>query len=142
MLKAIETQYKGYRFRSRLEARWAVFFDSLEFTWTYEQLVVAVQGDPWPQEYFLTTIVPESWDAEYIYGIDVGEFGRCRACDRIHMIASEDSENGYAHYGLEKCQGLPKCGERWPIGSEYSPRLKHAFARARGARFEHGESPR
>ena len=27
-IKAIETVYKGYRFRSRLEARWAVFFDA------------------------------------------------------------------------------------------------------------------
>jgi len=27
MLKAIETHYNGYRFRSRLEARWAQFFD-------------------------------------------------------------------------------------------------------------------
>ena len=26
-VKPIETQYHGYRFRSRLEARWAVFFD-------------------------------------------------------------------------------------------------------------------
>lgn len=32
----IETEYKGYRFRSRLEARWAVFLDSLGATWTYE----------------------------------------------------------------------------------------------------------
>jgi hypothetical protein len=36
MLKAIETKYKGYRFRSRLEARWAVFFDTLGFQWEYE----------------------------------------------------------------------------------------------------------
>jgi hypothetical protein len=36
MLKAIETKYKGYRFRSRLEARWAVFFDALGITWEYE----------------------------------------------------------------------------------------------------------
>lgn len=34
--KAIETHYKGYRFRSRLEARWAVFFDSLGVNWEYE----------------------------------------------------------------------------------------------------------
>jgi hypothetical protein len=33
---AIETSYKGYRFRSRLEARWAVFFDSLGVKWEYE----------------------------------------------------------------------------------------------------------
>lgn len=35
-MKAIETQYRGYRFRSRLEARWAVFFDALGVKWEYE----------------------------------------------------------------------------------------------------------
>lgn len=37
MIKAIETRYKGYRFRSRLEARWAVFFDALGIKWEYEK---------------------------------------------------------------------------------------------------------
>lgn len=36
MIKAIETRYKGYNFRSRLEARWAVFFDALGIEWEYE----------------------------------------------------------------------------------------------------------
>lgn len=36
-IKAIETRYKGYRFRSRLEARWAVFFDALGIKWEYEK---------------------------------------------------------------------------------------------------------
>lgn len=36
MIKPIETHYKGYRFRSRLEARWAVFFDNLGLDWEYE----------------------------------------------------------------------------------------------------------
>lgn len=36
MIKPIETRYKGYRFRSRLEARWAVFFDDMRFSWEYE----------------------------------------------------------------------------------------------------------
>ena len=35
-LKAIETEYRGYRFRSRLEARWAVFFDVCKVKWEYE----------------------------------------------------------------------------------------------------------
>lgn len=35
-IKAIKTTYKGYRFRSRLEARWAVFFDALGIEWQYE----------------------------------------------------------------------------------------------------------
>lgn len=34
--RAIETRYKGYRFRSRLEARWAVFFDHIGLQWEYE----------------------------------------------------------------------------------------------------------
>lgn len=36
-VQAIETEYKGYRFRSRLEARWAVFFDALGIPWEYEK---------------------------------------------------------------------------------------------------------
>lgn len=36
MIKAIPTEYKGYRFRSRLEARWAVFFDTCGVEWEYE----------------------------------------------------------------------------------------------------------
>ena len=35
-MKVIETEYKGYRFRSRLEARWAVFFDACGVKWEYE----------------------------------------------------------------------------------------------------------
>ena len=35
-IKPIETQYKGYLFRSRLEARWAVFFDACGVRWEYE----------------------------------------------------------------------------------------------------------
>ena len=36
MIKAIETKYRGYRFRSRLEARWAVFFDEIGIKYEYE----------------------------------------------------------------------------------------------------------
>lgn len=32
----IETEYNGYRFRSRLEARWAVFFDAVGIKYEYE----------------------------------------------------------------------------------------------------------
>jgi hypothetical protein len=35
-ITAIETCYAGHRFRSRLEARWAVFFDHLGIKWRYE----------------------------------------------------------------------------------------------------------
>jgi hypothetical protein len=35
-VKAIETTYAGHRFRSRLEARWAVLFDAQGVRWQYE----------------------------------------------------------------------------------------------------------
>jgi hypothetical protein len=36
MINPVETIYKGIRFRSRLEARWAVFIDALNFKFVYE----------------------------------------------------------------------------------------------------------
>ena len=35
-IRAIPTEYNGYKFRSRLEARWAFFFDSLKIDYEYE----------------------------------------------------------------------------------------------------------
>ena len=37
MITAIQTHYKGYKFRSRTEARWAVFFEKLGYNWKYEE---------------------------------------------------------------------------------------------------------
>ena len=36
-MKAIDTEYKGHLFRSRLEAKWAVFFDEIGVRWEYEK---------------------------------------------------------------------------------------------------------
>lgn len=36
-IKPIQTEYKGYLFRSRLEARWAVFLDAMSVNWEYEK---------------------------------------------------------------------------------------------------------
>ena len=36
VLKAIETEYDGHRFRSRIEARWAVFFNAIGLKYEYE----------------------------------------------------------------------------------------------------------
>lgn len=37
-IKAIETTYKGFLFRSRLEAKWAAMFDLLGWNWDYEPI--------------------------------------------------------------------------------------------------------
>lgn len=48
MITAIETRYAGCRFRSRLEARWAVFFDHLKIKWEYEPQGYRVGPDKRP----------------------------------------------------------------------------------------------
>lgn len=53
MIQAIETHYGGHRFRSRLEARYAIFFDELGIKWRYE-----VEGYKLPNgEWYL----PDFW---------------------------------------------------------------------------------
>src|SRR5215207_10140965 len=54
-IKAIETCYKGYRFRSRLEARWAVAFDAAGIPWEYEQEGFDVHGRWYLPDFVITT---------------------------------------------------------------------------------------
>ena len=52
---AIPTTYSGHKFRSRLEARWAVFFDAAGIRWIYEP-----EGIPLPFGWYLPDfILPE-----------------------------------------------------------------------------------
>jgi len=51
--KAIETLYHGCRFRSRLEARWAVFFDTLGIPWEYEKEGYVLEGMKYLPDFWL-----------------------------------------------------------------------------------------
>lgn len=51
---AIETRYAGYKFRSRLEARWAVLFDLLGIDWLYENEGYNVCGECYLPDFELT----------------------------------------------------------------------------------------
>lgn len=56
-MKAIETYYNGYRFRSRLEARWAVFFDALNVDYEYEpEGFVLSNGEAYLPDFYLSTL--------------------------------------------------------------------------------------
>lgn len=67
-IKAIETQYKGYLFRSRLEARWAVFFDSLRIRWEYEKEGFDISGIRYLPDFYLLNsyieIKPDGYDVD------------------------------------------------------------------------------
>jgi hypothetical protein len=62
MLTPIETKYKGILFRSRLEARWALFFDKIRVPYQYEAEGYDLNGD-W--------YLPDFWIPQQDYFIEI-----------------------------------------------------------------------
>lgn len=60
-IQAIETQYKGCRFRSRLEARWAIWLDALGIDWSYEPQGFTLDAMRYLPDFFLRS-VDQDWD--------------------------------------------------------------------------------
>lgn len=56
-MRAIETTYRGCRFRSRLEARWAVALDAAEIAWAYElEGFVLADGRHYLPDFYLSEV--------------------------------------------------------------------------------------
>jgi hypothetical protein len=55
-IKAITTVYRNVEFRSRLEARWAVWFDEMMIPWAYEPEGFIVDGAAYLPDFYLTAI--------------------------------------------------------------------------------------
>ena len=61
-IKPIETMYNGYRFRSRLEARWAVFFGAAGIRYEYEpQGYKLSDGTYYLPDFFLPDVNSYGW---------------------------------------------------------------------------------
>jgi len=112
-LRPIETVYRGYRFRSRLEARWAVFFDALGIPFEYE-----------PEGYVLpdgTHYLPDFWLPGFEVFAEVKpvqfsweEFKRC--CQLPHSSLLLDGMPAHRFYFVldpqRETDGVYP-GERW-----------------------------
>lgn len=86
-MKAIETHYNGYRFRSRLEARWAVFFDHLGIEYQYE-----------PEGFVLsdgTMYLPDFWLPSIRGGCYMEIKGGTPSCDEEQKCAMLANESGH-----------------------------------------------
>jgi hypothetical protein len=156
MLKAIETTYKGYRFRSRLEARWAVFFDALKITWAYE-----VEGfDLGPAGRYL----PDFHVVEYECPLWVEIKGGTPSVEELNKakcLAEHSNGNVIIAAGTPGEEKLYFCDSTeilgpettfgkafWCIVFHHTHTMNHlcaitrtAYTTARSARFEHGETP-
>ena len=55
-IKPIETKYNGFRFRSRLEARWAVFFDMIGLKYEYEVEGFEMNGIRYLPDFYIPSL--------------------------------------------------------------------------------------
>jgi hypothetical protein len=133
MIKAIETHYKGYRFRSRLEARWAVFLDALDLEWQYEvEGFELSNGERYLPDFLLpkfnggiyVEVKPDElrWqDIERILKSKVGRF--CREsykrvlvvsgppdCVPYHLVGNGETGNSSLHLLVNFCDRYLKPG--------------------------------
>ena len=167
-MKAIETRYKGYRFRSRLEARWAVFFDALELRWEYEREGYQLSdGTRYLPDFFV------HWDAKRSARLlqfrEVGYWVEIKGVEpseeELRKLGALCKETGHIGYllcgapgelrawvsgvnGTVKEWDHPHLSETFLAFVDCCPavpatpeRVRNAIAAARGARFEHGEVP-
>lgn len=61
MIKPLETHYAGHRFRSRLEARYAVFLDNLGVRWEYEPQGYRLPSGPYLPDFWLPDVRDGMW---------------------------------------------------------------------------------
>jgi len=108
MIKAIETEYQGYRFRSRLEARWSVFFNVLGIEWEYEKEGFDLDGIWYLPDFWLTNVSlrgndPGMWleikgenptDEEILRGELLGKGSRHGVAIAVGLPSPEQRDNG------------------------------------------------
>lgn len=148
-IPSIETQYAGCRFRSRIEARWAVYLDIVGVKWEYEP-----EGFKTPAGWYLPDFrVGESGDMYpggwvEIKGSSVVsdyDLDRCKCLGAIILTGDiPRTEQEFTWLSYEN--RVDGSGEwvRWRQDEAYPPFKvhQHALDVARSARFEYGETGR
>lgn len=91
-IKPIETRYAGCRFRSRLEARWAVFFDRAGVRWEYEPQGFVVDGRPYLPDFLLTDC--GTWVEVKGNDKDLDQHLMCIAAMELPVVEPRGGEQG------------------------------------------------
>ena len=135
-IKAIETEYNGYRFRSRLEARWAVFFDAAKIKYEYEpEGFELADGTRYLPDFYL----PELFTYVEIKPADFCEF-ECQG-DDFYIKAEEFEKYATACNAFVKAgyMYLLLCGNPMDVllwKERSDERLKPICGNGRGVLFE------
>ncbi|MDJ0342216.1 hypothetical protein QMK19_03320 [Streptomyces sp. H10-C2] len=104
-IQAIETYYGGHRFRSRLEARWAVVFDSLNLRWEYEPqgYRIGESRRPYLPDFYLTDL---NWWIEVKGAEDRLDLDLL--CDAVHPTQGLGRADGFHMTNLLILGGIPR----------------------------------
>jgi len=117
-IKPIETRYRGYRFRSRLEARWAVFFDECGIEWDYE-----IQGFSVTTPRGNINYLPDFWLPVSGQWAEAKGFLDISGMRRIHALACGMSACGSGN-DLAIFGDIPRLRSiLWPVQLHYHGRL-------------------
>lgn len=123
-MTVIETAFDGHRFRSRTEARWAVFFTAQ----TGRDTLLAV-GPPRPHDQLRWfKVKPGEWDDDAV----LWHFADDRRNEWEFWLLSESST---AAASIGPVRGSDH--DRFPL---VHAATRRAYDAAAGARFEHGET--
>jgi hypothetical protein len=112
-VQGTDTDYKGCRFRSRLEARWAVFFDSLGVVWEYESRRIQVtqrltmKGESY--EY-----LPDFWLPDFKTWVEVKGFWTQAQCLWFLDAASSILDGCSTEETVLVAGPLNSRGDHWP----------------------------
>jgi hypothetical protein len=164
-IKAIETTYRGFRFRSRLEARWAYLFDVAGIDWQYEPEGYDLgDGDLYLPDFFLP-LKADHWRRREFenpgYWIEIkGRQPTESEIQKMHKLTVGTKHHGYIYWGdpgksAHVCCSLEghilRPEGRIQLGLESSVIFSDCrsdlpsydevvgfIAKARSARFEHG----
>lgn len=131
-VKAIETVYKGYKFRSRLEARWAIVFDSLGLEWEYEK-----QGyDLAEHGLYLPDFSIQTKDGLMWFGEVKGDLDNAEAMAKVHYL---DDYPPNPYMGVIVLNRLEASALKAQMLGVSEKEYNNAIIKAKQARFEHGE---
>lgn len=144
-IKAIETSYKGYRFRSRLEARWAVFFDTIDWRWDYEPEGFEFDNKQYLPDFYLKAshcyveVKPD--DSEIANKADwlLMQFV-CFTQQRAMLLVGLPSNLRAISYEPAQMENDPPVIRKL-LDFSRLPNFESAAIAAKQARFEHGETP-
>lgn len=142
-MKPIPTRYNGQVYRSRLEARWAVFFDSLRIPFFYEPEGFNLNGISYLPDFYLPDShqffevkgIMTEMDEAKIHGlIDAGYSvtvgypdGEFKACELSDITTPEGKHEQFFSMEPGGASWLCRCnvcGKYWFTGSEQSWRCQ------------------